>query len=84
MLYYLGGGGAICGYKNIPLKSEGKGFYEGERVTVIADLKTGKVTWEVDGTFKTSFIWDKLKNASINWAPYIVLYNRGDVLEILE
>ena len=83
IMVYYGRTGSICGDGGEE-KRGGKGYNEGDQVTVTINLETGQVMWQVTGQEVIGYKMEKLKRKFISWVPYIGMANKGDKVEILE
>ena len=62
----------------------GRSWKDGDKVTVHVNLETGEVAWLINGQEGASYKMERLKNKSINWVPYILMFRNGEKVEILE
>ena len=75
---YCGQNGGVAGDSGKANKTEGSGFKTGDKVRVTVNLEAGIVTWSVNGMKQASERMEVLKEKTVNWVPYVLMYTKGD------
>ena len=57
---------------------------EGGTVLMSVSILKGEIYWEIDGKKTESYFMDRLKDKSIKWVPYILMYCIGDEVVWME
>ena len=75
-MYYGWNGGIYEGGQS--LGKMGAGFKSGETVKMSVKPKEGKITWSIGGIVEAKYVSEGLQDPSIEWVPFIRMFNCGD------
>ena len=45
-----------------------------------ASVETGQIDWQINEQKVGSYSMKKLKDKTIKWVPFVVMYNKGDTI----
>ena len=49
----------------------------GDVITVRTQLETGNIEWVINGQLEEAYLMENLKDSSIVWVPYILVWNKN-------